>query len=81
MGNPVAAEKLTTLYTRQLMKLRDYALAFGHDVDMTFNKSNDPECYVSIEQIKAELATREHVPNKQEAKIIRQRKAQESKNR
>jgi hypothetical protein len=35
----------------------------------------------SVEDIKAELATREHIPNKAEAKKIRQQKAKEKRNR
>lgn len=32
-------------------------------------------------EIKAELTTREHIPNKQEAKLVRQKQAKEKKNR
>jgi len=32
---------------------------------------NHSACVVTIEQVKAELATREHIPNKQEAKALR----------
>lgn len=35
--------------------------------------------YIPI--LKEELATREHIPNKQESKVIRQQKAKEKKNR
>lgn len=38
-------------------------------------------CTVTIAELKAELAKRPHVPNKQEAKAIRQAKAQANKNK
>ena len=40
-----------------------------------------PTLSVSVGDIKAELATRPHVPNKAEAKKLRQRAAHEKKNR
>jgi hypothetical protein len=36
-------------------------------------------CIVTLAEIKAELATRPHVPNKQEAKVIRQERAKASR--
>jgi len=36
-------------------------------------------CVVTLAEIKAELATRPHVPNKQEAKVIRQERAKASR--
>jgi hypothetical protein len=36
---------------------------------------------ITLEQMRAELATREHVPNKVEAKKIRQEKAKAKRNR
>lgn len=37
--------------------------------------------WLSINDIKNELNTREHIPNKQEAKLIRQQKAKAKRNR
>lgn len=39
------------------------------------------DLYISKKQLKDELALREHIPNKTEAKLIRQQKAKEKKNR
>jgi hypothetical protein len=38
-------------------------------------------CVVTLAQIKAELATRPHVPNKAEAKVIRQERAKAGRNK
>lgn len=69
-------EYLKTLHTKQLMNLRKEAIAIGGYV-WTAYETNE----VTIEQIKAELATREHVPNKIEAKALRQQAAKEKRNR
>jgi ssDNA-binding Zn-finger/Zn-ribbon topoisomerase 1 len=68
----------------------DIAAGFGekiHDRESLYEvRTIDPVCFglpendkthepVTIAQLKAELATREHVPNKKEAKMIRQDKA------
>lgn len=37
--------------------------------------------YVTVDEIKGILATREHIPNKQEAKVARQAKAKAQKNK
>lgn len=37
--------------------------------------------FVTMAQVKAELAKRPHVPNKAEAKVIRQQRAKEQRNR
>ena len=45
-------------------------------------KIQNSEYYLtSAEELKAELATREHIPNKQEAKKLRQQKAKMQKSR
>jgi hypothetical protein len=52
------------------------------DTVMLYNvgEKNEPR-EVSMAQVKAELATREHVPNKQEAKAARQARAKAQRNR
>jgi len=54
--------------TRQLLTLLNTVRAYGNYPDDFYN--------FSVEELKAELATREHVPNKQEAKELRRKKAQ-----
>ncbi|HET8688688.1 MAG TPA: hypothetical protein VFM18_18895 [Methanosarcina sp.] len=66
------AEYLKTLHTRQLMAIRQKCHKFNGYYDICENNS---PCVVTISQVKAELATREHVPNKHEARKIRQAKA------
>jgi hypothetical protein len=77
-------EYLKSLHTRQLMKLRDAAYAvsdIGMDLDRVAFYNVTPTLSVSIHQIRSELNTREHVPNKIESKKIRQQTALEKKNR
>jgi hypothetical protein len=73
-----AQKYLEKLHTRQLLKLRDrvyrvcnYGLTHGfqpvYDVTDTLS--------VRAYEIKRELSKREHIPNKAEAKKIRQEKA------
>jgi hypothetical protein len=73
-----AQKYLEKLHTRQLLKLRDsvyrvcdYGLSRGfqpvYDVTDTLS--------VRAYEIKRELSKREHIPNKAEAKKIRQEKA------
>ena len=61
---------LRTLHTRQLMNMR-YADFYTVPLGLT---ADDVRA-----MILSELDTREHVPNKQEAKAIRQARAQQSK--
>lgn len=68
---------LQSLHTKQLMNLRDQTYATDEAweiVDGVFLK-------ISREEILAELNTREHVPNKKEAKEIRRQKMKERQNR
>jgi hypothetical protein len=63
-------EHLNSLDTRELLMYLKYARKFGGRYS--------PWChdeYYSTDEIKDELATREHIPNKQEAKKIRQERA------
>ena len=66
--NPV--EHLKKKHTKQLLDYLDSCRKCGGRLSPFDNENS-----VTIDQVKAELATREHVPNKQEAKVIRQLKA------
>lgn len=68
---------LSRIHTRELLAWRDKCYACGGSYDPTEN--HGPE--VSIKEIKAELAKREHIPNKKEAKAVRQQKAHAKKHR
>ena len=57
--------------TRQLMTWRDKTYRNGGVYDPDGNGA------LSVEEILAELNTREHVPNKTEAKAIRQARAKQ----
>jgi hypothetical protein len=65
---------LKKVETRKLMQYLSIARIHGY-----FEVGNFPD--VSIDELKAELATREHIPNKQEARKIRQEKAFAKKHR
>lgn len=67
-----AAEYLKRCHPRVLMQYRDKCCKFNGYYDVLGDNS---PCVVSIDLVKAELATREHVPNKLEAKMIRREKA------
>ena len=54
--------------TRCLLKMKSDAYRFDNHYDK-------PSQAIPIEEIKAELGTREHVPNKIEARKIRQERA------
>lgn len=80
----LAQSYLGGLHTRQLLKLRDKAYAvsnIGLDLGQTAYVDVDSRLSVSIHQIRDELSKREHVPNTQEARVIRQQRAKEKKNR
>lgn len=69
---------LKSLHTKQLMQLRKEAYQYGHDVVFVNEQRDMP---LTVEEINEELNTREHVPNKQEAKALRQQAAKEKRNR
>jgi len=70
---------LSGLHTRQIMNLRDDCHKFQHDaVDLL---EYAPYHTITLDQIREVLATREHIPNKAEAKVIRQQKAKAKRNR
>ena len=66
---------LKNIPTRLLLKWRDRCYACGGGYDPTENNNN----VIPLERIKEELAKREHIPNKKEAKRIRQLKAKARK--
>jgi len=72
---------LTKIYTRALLKMLrswHYQNWYLEIHDYSFNRDYH---LPTIEELKAELATREHIPNKQEAKVLRQQKAKLQKSR
>lgn len=71
-------EYLKSIETRQLMSWRERAYACGGNYT-PFNPHSNTAMFFSIEDLKAELSTREHIPNKKEAKVLRQTKAKERK--
>jgi hypothetical protein len=56
--------------TKKLLSYLEHARACGFSYSPF-----DGDVYFSIEDIKAVLATREHMPNKKEARAIRQKRA------
>lgn len=75
-------EFLKDTHTRLLLAYRDQFRIFeswGGD-PTTDGMYTLPEG-LTIDQVKTELATREHIPNKIEAKAIRKQKAKEKKHR
>lgn len=76
---------LRTRHTRVLMQMREsayrvsgynYAADRGKtEGEIFYDPFDTGQNYVSLAQIKAELATREHVPNKKEARQLRQQRA------
>jgi len=79
-----AEEYLEGLHTRQLLNLRKTAYAvsnYGRYSDQKASVIVTPLLAVTLDQIKAELSKREHVPNKTEAKRIRQEKAKANRNK
>lgn len=67
---------LTALPTRSLLGLLKAARALGGRVDPTSPEPYDGRGpHVTVADIKAVLATRPHVPNKREARALRQARA------
>jgi hypothetical protein len=63
-----AKRRLKKMTTKEIMSIRRGALACGGEFEYGI--------VYDMEEIKAELATREHIPNKIEGKAIRRAKAQ-----
>lgn len=66
-------EWLKHQHTRELMNLRVRVYRCNGEYDISDNHQGFT---VTLGQLKAELATREHIPNKKEAKAIRRARAQ-----
>lgn len=64
--------------TRDLMGLRAQCYKFPHGMDLTDYGGG---MVITLAQVNAELATREHVPNKAEAKKLRQQLAHTQRHR
>ena len=64
-----AMEYLQERSTRELLAIRDSCHKFNGAYDITENSGN---AVVTHDQVKAVLATREHIPNKTETKARRQ---------
>lgn len=62
-----AAKYLKTLHTRKLLDILKSCRIHGFWDVIDKNSGH----VVTLEELKTELATREHVPNKQEAKALR----------
>jgi hypothetical protein len=76
------AAYLRTRHTRVLMKMRESVYRVSgynryelKDEEVFYDPFVTHLNYVSLAQIKAELATREHIPNKKEARQIRKARA------
>jgi hypothetical protein len=84
MQQETAQTYLETLHTRQLLKLRDqvyrvchYAITHGYEPVYHISDNLSVRGY----EVRRELSKREHIPNKQETKQIRQQNALEKKHR
>lgn len=69
-------EYLKKRHTKQLLEYLRAARACGGSYS-PFDSSYGP--HFSIEEIKKELSFRPHIPNKREAKVIRQQKAKKGR--
>jgi hypothetical protein len=74
---PEEIEALNKLHTKQLLRKLKVGRICGEDCRDYFTSSS-PECEQCLanqkyneQQLKAILATREHIPNKQESKALR----------
>lgn len=71
MENDVRTKYLKETHTKVLLKDLEHARACGGRYSPWHPSSIEP---FTIEELKAELALREHVPNKKESKEIRKAK-------
>jgi hypothetical protein len=85
-----AQEFLKSCHTRELLGMRNSAYSHAYDDMVSGNDGTDDtprswlltrDIVVTYDELYAELATREHIPNKAEAKLIRQQRAKEKKHR
>ncbi len=80
IGIPIlwdAIYDLKKVHTKTLMKWR----ARAYRNDGMYNPAEDDGPSIPLRAMLEELNTRPHVPNKQEAKIIRQQKAKQKKHK
>lgn len=68
-------ETVEKFHTRKLLKILNNLRTFA----MYFDDAETKEVKDEIDLIKEVLSTREHIPNKKEAKIIRQKAAKKKK--
>lgn len=71
-------QPLKEMHTRELLKLLDMTRKFNGRASLS-DSSCGPFYY--YDDIKTELNTREHIPNKAEAKKLRQQKALKKRHR
>jgi hypothetical protein len=74
----IKSKTIKEAHTKILLTWLKKARACGGAYDIFDNNSG---INFTIEELKEELSKREHVPNKTEAKIIRQQKAKQKRNR
>ncbi|MCA1026980.1 hypothetical protein LCM23_12840 [Cytobacillus kochii] len=74
---------LKTLHTKELLRLLHSARHCGGSYNPFYENGYafQGSKWYTIDEIKKELATREHIPNKEEAKKIRQEKHKMKQNR
>ena len=76
--------QLQTLHTKQLLKKRDFSYVYSELCRDCCSRCEECDTCIANEkfnreQIKAVLATREHVPNKQESKALRKQRIKEGR--
>ena len=76
-------EALKKLHTKQLLKTRNALYSEPHCCYFSSGHQTCRQCYANVEynlqQVKAILATREHVLNKQESKALRKQRIKEGR--
>ena len=76
--------QLQTLHTKQLLKKRDFSYVYSELCRDCYSRCEECDTCIANEefnreQIKAVLATREHVLNKQESKALRKQRIKEGR--
>lgn len=72
------SEYLKSAHTRQLINWRNQAYACG-GIYTPFDHNSNKAMIFRLDEIINELNTREHIPNKKEAKTLRQQRAYNGK--
>lgn len=70
---------LSEYSTRALLAMRDYR--YQYDNALCGDEGHDPVCEQEQLDLRTELAKREHIPNKVEAKVLRQQRGANRKRR